>query len=102
MTTYPPPAISRMPLVAFGVSAACLGYAGSLAFQRVFPGVADLLSLPLGNGVQPTYYLRVAASLLLGTVAAAGARGRMIAEARLAWGTAVAVLLSVALVCLFP
>jgi hypothetical protein len=93
---------SRKPGVALGVSVACLAYAGSLAVQRVFPPLADVLSLSIAEGVKPTYYLRVVLSLALGAVAGALAPRRPLPEARLAWATAIALVLSVIIICAVP
>jgi hypothetical protein len=100
MTTSIPPT-GQKTRVAAGVSVACLMYAGSLALQRVVPALKEALALPL-DGVKPTYYARVAASLLLGVVAAWLAPRRAWPERWVAVGTAVAVGVSVVLVCAFP
>lgn len=94
-------ATSRMTMVAFGASTAALTYSASLVAQRVVPGLADLLALPVG-GVHPTYFARVLGSLVVGALAAALGRNRALAERSLTWGTALAFLVSVVLACAVP
>ena len=90
------------PMVAIGVSVACLTYAGTLAVQRAAPALKEALALSLGEGVRATYYLRVCLSLAVGVAVAALAPRRPLPERPLAWATAVAVGVSVALICAFP
>jgi hypothetical protein len=97
-----PPTTSHKPGVTLGVSVACLVYAASLPMQRMFPGLKDVLTLSLSEGVKPTYYLRVTVSLSLGATAAMLAPRRPQPEAWMAWEAAVAVAVSVLLICAFP
>lgn len=89
-------------MVAIGVSLTCLVYAASLVVQRTAPALKDALALTLGDGVKPTYYLRVCMSLAVGAAGAALVPRRPIPEPWLAWGTAAAVCVSVAVICAFP
>jgi hypothetical protein len=93
---------SRKPMVAIGVSLTCVVYAASLPLQRVAPALHDTLAFTLGDGVKPTYYLRVCASVAVGVAVAVLVPRRPIPEQWLAWGTAVAVCVSVAVICAFP
>jgi hypothetical protein len=95
-------AASLKPIVAVGVSVASLAYAGSLAVQRAVPALGEALTLTIGEGVRATYYLRVCMSLALGGAVAALAPRVAFPERWLAWGTAVAVGVSVVLICAFP
>lgn len=101
-SNFPPPAVSRMTPVAFGVSAACLVYGASLALQQSFPALKSALAITLAEGMRPTYYLRVLLSLLVGVLVAAIAWRHSVPETRLAWLTAVSAALSVFLACAFP
>ena len=98
MTRPPPP--GRMA-VALGVSAAILVYSGSLAVQRAVPAVKDALAVTVMNGVKATYYVRVIVSILIGAVVALVGPRHPISERVLAVGTAIAIGISVSLVCAF-
>jgi hypothetical protein len=93
---------SRKAIVATGVSVACLAYALSLALQRVFPSIEDVLGVALEGGIKPTYYLRVAMSLALGACAALLTPRGQVLERRIALATALAVAVSVLLICALP
>ncbi len=99
LTTSPE---SRKAMTAVGVSAACLGYALSLPLQRITPAIRDILGITLAGGIHPTYYLRAGASLALGLAAAALTPRGPVVERRAALATALAIALSVLLVCAFP
>lgn len=88
-------------MTALGICAAALFYSGTLAAQRVAPALKAALAVPVA-GVHPTYYARVLASLLVGAIAAAVGRNRTAAPRRLAWGTSLALAVSVVLACAFP
>lgn len=81
---------------------ASLSYSASLAVERIYPPLKEALAISLGEGVEPTYYLRVAASLVIGLAVAAMAPKRSIGDAALAWATGAALLLCGILICLFP
>jgi len=102
MTASLLPPASAKASIGVGVSAASLAYAASLALQRVVPELKSALAVSLAGGIAPTYYLRVAASLALGFAVGALVPKRPVREAHLAWGTGVALALSVVGVCAFP
>ena len=101
-SNFPPPAVTRMPMVAMGVSVSCLAYGASLALQRELPLIKSALALTVADGVQPTYYLRVVVSLAIGAVAATIGGRVAIPERYLAWATAISTATSVLLACAFP
>ena len=91
----------RPTMVAVGIAVATLVYSGSLVVQRFVPALKDLLALPI-DGMRPTYYLRVASSLVIGAIAAIAARSRVVPERRLAWGMSLALAISVVFACACP
>jgi hypothetical protein len=104
-SSIPPPSLPpgrKKPRVAVFVGVACLVYAMSLPLQRALPGLKDALGLPIAEGIRPTYYLRVAMSLLAGAALAALTPGRPRSERLLAWGTAAAVVAAAAVICAVP
>lgn len=102
MTTSVPPFESRKASIAVGVAAASLTYSMSLPLQQVFPQLKTALSISLDDGSAPTYYLRVAASLLVGLALVALVPRRQIADSVLAWTTGAVLSMSTVLVCVFP
>ncbi len=75
MTTIPPPFVQRrMNVVAFAVTGAAIAYVVLLLVQQRSAALGNLLRL--GGAIEPTYYVRAAASLLVG-IAAAGAGARL-------------------------
>ena len=68
----------------------------------MFPEIKQALAISLAGGLTPTYYLRVAASLLVGLALGAVTPKRAVDDARLAWATGAAILESTILVCAFP
>jgi hypothetical protein len=53
-SNFPPPAVSRMPMVAIGVSFTCLAYGASLALQRQFPAIKSARVGPHCRGRRST------------------------------------------------
>ena len=98
----PPPMDSRKLSVVVGVSVACLVYAGTLVVQRWVPELKQWLGVSLSGGIKPTYYLRTAASLLLGAFAGIVTPRGPRSERNLALVLAIAVAIAVVVIVVFP
>lgn len=99
---YPPPPDSRKLAVVVGVSVACLVYAMSLVVQRFVPELKDWLGIALAGGVKPTYYLRVAMSLVVGSLAGLATPRGPRSERALAWFLAIVIGIAAVMIVACP
>jgi hypothetical protein len=91
-----------MTTVAIGIAMASLVYGSSLVAQRLFPRVKELLEVAVGDGAKPTYYLRVIASLSIGTIGSIVGKRLVISERALTGWASVTIAVSLVLVCAWP